>query len=306
MWSIDMETLYEVISMNTIAMPIPASAWSAYPYPLKLAPTGKLYEKLRKSCFTMYLDSAFEDPISTDELYADAVERNVDYVFSNDTPFDAEATLESTKQLLKLRDNHTIRSPSIIPVIQPPHRDHLEKHWEFYKPFGQLALGGLQGYKPVEQVAAIEDVRELIGSSRDIHGFGIGTSLPVIKGLRENPDLLDTFDISTPETAVTNGKVPDASLTQHSDFVIPHGNRSSLPNCAWSKAILLQINYLLSPQVKETHIEEAFYEQTGLHTVQEGIQAVDIESRHESVIADNRSDDDDNEPHGWTTTLDDY
>lgn len=307
MWSIDMDRLYEVISMNTVALPIPASSWSTYPYPRKLAATGNVYGKLRSSCFTMYMDSAIAKPVATDELYQDAVEKNVDYVFSNDTLNDADATLESTKQLLSLRDGHSIQSPSVIPVIQAPHREHLEDNWDFYSRFGQFALGGLQGFEPLEQVSVIKDVREYIGKEKDVHGFGIGTSLPVIKALREDPDLLDTFDISTPETAVKSGKIPDAALTQHSDFVIPQGDRSSLPNSAWTKAILLQINYLLSPHVDATHIEDAYHEQTGLQTVQDGVEAIDLDSRYESILAETPPDTATTAVRGGrATTLSDY
>lgn len=43
----------------------------------------------------------------------------------------------------------------------------------------------------------------------------IGTGLLVIRAIRNDHNLVGSLDVSTPETAASNGRIPDKTWTQH-------------------------------------------------------------------------------------------
>lgn len=272
-----------IIAHNTNTNVYSASYWPQYRYPYRLAKCNKAWGALRDASYEFMVDSAYQESDVTNlQVIENAIELNPDYIFPKDYPGQPDRTLQSFIEFEELMADRDDLNAMAVPIIQPPHADHLKSNLDFYSNYSKLAVGGLQKYDPMEQIKIILNIREVVGSSVELHGFGIGTSFPMIKAMREYPkhEFLNSIDVSTAERAIRNGQIPDKTLTQHT-FQTPYGEKSTTVRAQFSKALLIMINYLLSDLVNERTLEEAYYEETGLPDVHEAVEGVDIRSRHE-------------------------
>jgi len=73
----------------------------------------------------------------------------------------------------------------------------------------------------------------------------------MIRALKENADLVDSLDVSTPEQSLAKDKLPDASWGQHK-HATPRGEASSLVRGQFTAAVALSLAYMLSP-LCDTH-----------------------------------------------------
>jgi hypothetical protein len=80
--------------------------------------------------------------------------------------------------------------------------------------------------------------------------------------LNEQIDQYISIDISTPERAIKNGRLPDKTWTQV-DFKVPTGKDSSTIRAQYTKAALYQLNYMLSRLVND-EVLKTEYERTHL------------------------------------------
>lgn len=276
-----MEERMKIIASNTRCRVFAPSYNPRYYYPYRLAKAGKAWDGLRDSAYELMIDSAFNDADVTNEDVIDGVQRlNGDYVFPKDYPGDAATTFESLQEFLELYENRDDITARAIPVLQPPHVEHYRANEEFYQRFSHLAIGGLHPFDAGEQVTIIKQVRDAVGPHTYQHGFGIGTSLPLIKALRDCAPLLDSLDVSTPERAIRNGSIPDATMTQR-EFATPYGGDSTTVRAQFACASLTSINYLLSDKVNERKLDEVYHEETELGAIEDVVRETDVRSRHD-------------------------
>jgi hypothetical protein len=147
----------------------------------------------------------------------------------------------------------------IVPVF-PPFDDTLrgvQGDWIDY-----YALGGMREMSGEQQVAHLRRFREVVGDEPKAHGLGVGTSVELINAIQtsveedpENP-LLDSFDISTPETAVANNKIPDKRWQQQR-IPFPTGTDSTTVRAGFSEAIARMLEYELTPECDDDMFETA-------------------------------------------------
>jgi hypothetical protein len=253
-----------------------------YWYPYKLRKVGKGWEALDKSCLEMMIDSNVGDKtVSNREIVEEAIECRPKYVIPKDYPGEGESTRDSLIQFEEIAEKESEFRAKVVPVIQGDHLSHIEKYAEFYDSYSHLAVGGLQDFEPVEQVKIIKDVRKHVGDTC-LHGFGIGTSLHLIKAIRHNPRLLDSVDMSTAEQMPKNGKTCDWTFKQVvPDVPMPYGDDKATVNAGFSKSILIMLNYMLTDQVNEDRLEETFYEELGLGELEQVMINADVRSRHD-------------------------
>lgn len=279
-----------------------ASYNSHYWYPFKLSKVGKGWDALDRSCIEMILDSNVQDGgVSNEEVLEEAIKRRPAKVVPKDYVNDPEATRESLIEFEELANAEPEFRSDIIPVIQGDHVDHLERYDAFYDQYSYLAIGGMLGIEPLEQVKIIKEVREHVGNNVYLHGFGVGTSLHLIKALRHNPDLLDSLDMSTAETMVKNGKTADWTFKQAkpefpmSDSTgdvgmrvlpMPYGDEKSVVNGGFSMSTLVMLNYMLSDLVDEDRLEEMFYDQLGFGELEKLMVNADSRDRSEVDFTD--------------------
>ncbi|SEO99609.1 hypothetical protein SAMN05216388_102628 [Halorientalis persicus] len=270
MWR-EMKERMEIIAKNPIRV-FAASYWPRYGYPYKLQHCEKATDGVRDSCYELIIDSNFEDPsVSNEDVIKAAEKFDADIIIPKDFVGQPTRTLESTKEFLPLvreADTHA----KVWAPIQPPYADHYAAHADFYSEFSHFALGGLQQFESTqEQIDAIEAFREVAGEHVHVHGFGVGTSLEMVKALRRDRPFLDSIDISTAERALKNSVIPDKSWKQ-TPFYIPQGTDSTTVRSNFASAVLIMLNYMLGPQVDDD-VVSAYHDQTTLGEVQQMVDS---------------------------------
>jgi hypothetical protein len=243
-----------------------ASYMHQYSYFYKLQHAGQASEAVRDTCFEYIVDSSFQnDDIGNREVLDKACELHADTVIPKDYPGERHRTRESMKEFISMYEPSEMRPDPMI-VVQPPHHEEFEQNEEFYSQFSNFALGGLHNFTPEGQVNMIKEFRDVVGDYADVHAFGVGTSLTVVQALRNNPNLVDSLDVSTAESAVINNKIPDKKWKQ-TPFHMPRGLASNDVRSRFSEAILYMLNYVLGPLVDDPDLQEEYYEQTTLADV---------------------------------------
>jgi hypothetical protein len=109
------------------------------------------------------------------------------------------------------------------------------------------AVGGLLSIPDVdERIEALQFVRDELGSAVKIHALAPGTDPEMIRALRQHTDLVDSIDVSTPETAPSKGKVPDRGWHQHKANV-SGGEDSTTTRGAEAARIAVELARQLTP-----------------------------------------------------------
>ena len=281
-----------------------ASYNAQYWYPYKLTKAGRSWDALDRSCIEMILDSNVQDEsVTNEEVLEEAIDSQPAKVIPKDYVDDPEATRESLIEFEELAADEPKFYADIIPVIQGDHVAHLEKYADFYGKYSYLAIGGMLGIKPIEQVRIIKDIRNHVGNNTYLHGFGMGTSLHLIKALRENPKLLDSIDMATAETMVKNGKTTDWTFKQREPefpmadstgdvdmrvLPMPYGNKKSratgaksVVNGGFSMSALVMLNFMMTDLVDDDRLEEMFYDQLGFDELEQIMINADSRDRSE-------------------------
>lgn len=109
------------------------------------------------------------------------------------------------------------------------------------------AVGGLLDIDDVhERIDALQFVRDELPADAKLHALAPGTNPEMIRALRQHADLLDSLDVSTPETAPSKGKVPDRGWHQH-EVNVSGGTDSTTTRAAESARIALELARQLTP-----------------------------------------------------------
>ena len=255
----------ETIAQNTNVKVFTVSNWQEYFYPYALAHEGYADEEVRKACYELIVDSNKNDPqTSHTQVVRKANQVNADYVIPKDYVGNQTRTHESMVEFRKHHESECRATPYY--VLQPPFDHIYMEHEDFYSDINHFALGGLQNLDDEMQVKEIKRFRKVAHDDITVHGFGVGTSVKVVRACRENDTFLDSLDIGTPEQSILNNAIVDAQMSQ-SEFEVPRGTRSTNVRAAFAKAILQLLNYLLSPLPSEEYMEQ-FY---GYDSVEEAV-----------------------------------
>lgn len=262
----------ELIAHNTTARVFSCGYNDRYHYPYRLQNAKNARRSGRECCYELMLDSGFNNPeLTNEDVIETAIDLNADYIMPKDVLGDAEATRESLEGFLDIYEERSDCHARVFVILQPPYLEHYRAHEEFYSQFTHFALGGLHDYPPAEQVTMLREFAQsdAVSDHTYIHALGIGTDLEIIRFLRQNPRVVDSIDVSTAETAIANGKIPD-SMWDQTPFYLPRGvDRSSL-QARFSCAILMMLNYVLGEKVDSDEFAEgaslgtAYREQTVL------------------------------------------
>lgn len=247
----------KVISHSPVKVYL-ASYINRYWYPYRLQHAGKAKTWLQDESLETILDSGISDEeIGNRETLDTAHEANADYVVPADVLHNRAQTTEAVREFMRMYESHPCRAKPLVP-LQPPH----EKHYQELSGFSHYVLGGLATAGPQEQLKAIRAFRDVAGYGVYAHGLGLGASLTLVRALRENPRLLDSFDLSTNEQVVIGEKIPDKSWSQQ-DFKYPRGENSSTVRAQYAKAVALQLNYMLGPFCEDQSVTST-WEQSNL------------------------------------------
>lgn len=219
-----------------------ASYIPRYWYPYRLQHAEKARPWVKDESLEVIMDSAIGDSaVGNVEVLDRAHELNADYVIPADTLHDQAATTAAVGEFMDIYKTHACRARPLVP-LQPPY----ERHYEDLDGFTHYVLGGMAMADPSEQLEGIRRFREAAGFGVYAHGLGLGASLPLIKKLREEPRLLDSLDLSTPEKLIRGEKIADKTWKQR-PYEYARGERSSSVRAQFASAIALQLNYMLGP-----------------------------------------------------------
>jgi hypothetical protein len=234
-----------------------ASYIPRYWYPYRLQHAGKARDWAKDESLEVILDSAImEDDIGNSETLDRAHEVGADYVIPNDTLHDQEATTDAVRAFVDLYEQHPCTATPLIP-LQPPY----DEHYRELDQFSHYVLGGIATADPERQLEAIREFRDAAGPYPYAHGLGLGASLTLIRALRDNPTLLDSLDLSTPEQVIRGEKLPDKTWIQK-EHQYPTGEDSSTVRAAFASAVALQLNYMLSPLCSDETVESEWQQST--------------------------------------------
>lgn len=238
-----------------------ASYIPRYWYPYRLQHAGKARDWVTEESLEVIMDSAIMDEeIGNAEVLDRAHEVHADYVIPNDTLNEQAATTQAVREFADLYDSHPCTARPLIP-LQPPY----DKHYAELDEFTHYVLGGIATSPPKRQLREIRRFREAAGPHAYAHGLGLGASLTLIKALRDEPRLLDSFDLSTPEQVIRGEKLPDKSWQQR-EFNYPRGDESSTVRAAFASAVVTQLNFMLGPYCTDEILNDA-WEQSTLEAV---------------------------------------
>lgn len=261
----EMQARMEVISENTNVKVFTVSNWDEYFYPYALAHEGYVDKELRKSCYELIVDSNKNDPQTGNAQVAGKANHvNADYVIPKDYLGDQERTHQSMVEFRKHYEDDCSAKPYY--VLQPPFDHIYAEHEDFYSDINHFALGGLQGLDDKMQVKEIRRFQEVSHDDITVHGFGVGTSVEIIRACRDSDEFLDSLDIGTPEQSVFNNAIVDAKMSQF-EFEVPKGDSSTNVRAAFARAILQLLNYLLSPLPSDEYMDQFYGYESVEHAV---------------------------------------
>jgi hypothetical protein len=225
---------------------------------------------LAETCETLIIDSVINDPFyPADDVLDAASKLDADAVVAKDWPPFADPADEggiypadALEHFMARYKRHGYDGDVIVPLWPPFDSAKLQGVREEW--VDHYALGGMRDLDGHEQVEHARRFRELVGDDVHVHGLGVGTSPELIAALRESvadgTPLLDSFDISTPENAVRNNKLPDKSWTQQR-VPLPSGTDSTTVRAGYAESIARMLAYELSPDCDEQfgHLQQTFY-----------------------------------------------
>jgi hypothetical protein len=241
-----------------------------YSWPYRLVAANKACQSVVDSAETVIVDSVVNDPwYAVDDILDTTHKLNAEYVVGKDWPPAIDPCdrggdpgihpREAIDHFIGKYQQHECDANVIVPVY-PPFEQTLKYtrcDW-----IDHYALGGMREMSGMEQVTYIRNFRDIVGYDVDAHGLGVGTSVELIHAIRssveEDPDtpLLDSFDISTPERAVANNKIPDKRWEQQR-IPFPTGDDSTTVRAGFSEAIARMLEYELTPQCDDDMFDTA-------------------------------------------------
>jgi hypothetical protein len=245
-----------------------------YSWPYRLVAANKATQSVVNSAETVIIDSVVNDPwYAVDDILDTAYELSAEYVVGKDWPPAADPCgrggdpgihpREAIDHFRGKYQRHECDANLIVPVY-PSFEKTL--NWTQCDWIDHYALGGMRDLSGEEQVTRIRNFRDIVGYDVTAHGLGVGTSVELIRAIRSSVEedpanpLLDSFDISTPETAVANNKIPDKRWRQQR-IPFPTGTDSTTVRAGFAAAIAQMLEYELTP-----HCDDDMFDTAGFAT----------------------------------------
>lgn len=266
-------------------------------WPYKLNRAGKQSPATAASCQSMLVDAGYHNVTDSAEIAMTAARTDADVVIARDLTSnhpvvgDDRDRVEKSIELafhtafwldvLRDTEGETVgkwpvsHDADVMLPLQPPYEVGLQwlseprpvsgipsnhpRYISAFDRFDHFAVGGLQDLDGVdERVRALETVRKYVGDEVHVHALAPGTEIEMLRTLRERPGLVDSLDVSTPECAPANNKLPDKSWHQHR-HPMPTGTDVTTVRAQYSAAIAVQLAFMLTPSL----CDDTIFEESG-------------------------------------------
>lgn len=235
-------------------------------YPNKLMSYWEARESVRDSAENVIIDSGFRRYGDIEKILDEAERMDADYFIIPDvTPwfdeydeYDPEQRAREAWMYANVADRRGVDSGRFLPLHRPldaniDAMEHFE-HGNVLERYDGVAIG-LKKMPVAERVKALTTLEVRIDQDMQVHALSPGTELEMLKYLRQNHHQIDSLDVSTPESAPSNNKVPDLTWYQH---VVPFPSATDISTVRAMRtiAIALQLNLMLSPLCSDEQFDE--------------------------------------------------
>lgn len=251
-----------------------ASINPAWGWPWKLQSYYEARPGAGDSCKSLIIDSGFNRWGSPEDVLQAAAKTDADRVMATDvtgledptrrghndampdTGNPLEDALTGIQRFMDRAHELGIEARTILP-LQPPYLEFIDaceaRGW--LTDSNYVSVGGMLDIPSVDdRIDALHDIRRRLGDDYHIHALAPGTDPAMIRELRNNPELIDSLDVSTAERAPANDKLPDASWSQDRHF-FPRGTKVSAIRAQASALISVQLAHMLSPLCSDETFE---------------------------------------------------
>lgn len=165
-------------------------------WPWRMQPVHEADKRHRNACESYIVDSSIQrEDITNQDALDKAEQLNAEMVVLADVWHDCDATVDAVLEGLELYDDHAYDG-KVIAALQPPH-DECYRDLE-----GQgidvFAIGGVKDAGDDTRINAAISVRNAAGPDVHLHGLGYGATDRIVDAVRNDPELLDSIDYSTP------------------------------------------------------------------------------------------------------------
>lgn len=165
-------------------------------WPYRMMPPKEARSKYRNACEKFIIDSdPLDDNVTTEDVLDCAHRLDAEVASLQDVYQDKEATVDSLLKGLEVADDHPFDGQLLLPLQEP----FVECYREIGEPEDHLiGIGGLKKASPEKRIKEAKKFRAGVGYDPWLHGFGWGLSGGIDSTIRQNPDLLDSTDYTTP------------------------------------------------------------------------------------------------------------
>lgn len=197
------EYLRRLIDGAHVQLHLSANDGTRLYWPWRMHPPSEATPSYRDACEQYVIDS---DPLDDDVTAVDVLDTahrlDAEVASLQDVYQDKDATVDSLLRGLEVADDHAFDGTLLLPLQAP----YVECWRELGEPTDEwLGIGGLKDGRASERLTAATQLRDAVGPDAWIHGFGWGVD-GIAPTIRNQPDLLDSLDYSTPmQGAAMNG-----------------------------------------------------------------------------------------------------
>lgn len=254
---------YRRLEVLLDACPIDIYAASSlkHPWPYRLQNAVECYPASFWRSQHRIMDSAIGADLTNEDVLAEAVEKRATAVVAKDYLHDQEATTASIREFIDLHDPD--EHPRAYIPLQPPYDEHAAEVYptvERSHLAHRYMLGGLANATPEERIDEMLAFRSEVGDEPVAHGLGWGLDDQLVATIREEPDLLDSVDNSTPQNALRNGRIVDKHWQSRPFGVVDKGQYQNVTMGGFEFATLVQAAHRLTPyndEFADTHNQSA-------------------------------------------------
>ena len=177
-------------------------------WPWRMMPVHEADKRHRNACERFIVDSSFQDESITNEDVLDMGETlDAEAVVLADVWHDVDATVDALVDGINMYDDHPFDGDVLLP-LQPPHAECYRRLISRGVSVDHIfAVGGVKDKPDSVKLDAAKQLRDVAGPDVHIHGLGYGVTDTTVRGIRQNPDLLDSIDYSTPMQSGLDGTV---------------------------------------------------------------------------------------------------
>lgn len=201
------EYLRRLIDASHVDLYLSAVDGARVYWPFRMQPVHEASKRHRNACERYIIDSSFKDESITNEDVLDiAVDLKAEAAVLADVWQDVDATVDALVDGLEQYENHAYDGEVLLP-LQPPHDQCYRKLIERgVSPDHIFAIGGVKDAGDAAKIQGAKAVRKMAPEVY-IHGLGFGVTDELVGAIRDDPDLLDSLDYSTPIQNAMDGSV---------------------------------------------------------------------------------------------------